>query len=346
VRVEDLPAIVYVSGLSGRKMNILRQFARFSRIEHAVSCTHLPAGSTLILWGRAALPEDCPDGISIVRVEDGFLRSVGLGADLVKPVSWVFDRNGIYFDSTCPSDLEILLATSDFTPEMTGRAHRLLQRIVACNLTKYNVGTGSWTRPAGAMSVILVPGQVESDASIRFGAPGVSTNMGLLQAVRESNPAAHVVYKPHPDVLSGLRAQGQDEGQALEWCDEQVTDVSMGELLPQVDELHTMTSLAGFEALLRGKRVTCFGQPFYAGWGLTTDLLTIARRTRRLTLDELVCGTLLLYPTYVSRTGSGSCITPEQALDELLEWIDQSGVEVHWWRKLFRILLRRVVGVK
>ena len=33
-----------------------------------------------------------------------------------------------------------------------------------------------------------------------------------------------------------------------------------------------MTSLMGFEALLRGIPVTTLGTPFYAGWGLTTDL--------------------------------------------------------------------------
>lgn len=33
-----------------------------------------------------------------------------------------------------------------------------------------------------------------------------------------------------------------------------------------------MTSTLGFEALLRGKPVTCLGMPFYAGWGLTRDL--------------------------------------------------------------------------
>jgi capsular polysaccharide export protein len=68
------------------------------------------------------------------------------------------------------------------------------------------------------------------------------------------------------------------------------------------DVVHTMTSLTGFDALLRGKRVVVYGQPFYAGWGLTEDVLqegaAFARRQRRLSLDALVAGTLLRYPIY------------------------------------------------
>ena len=61
-----------------------------------------------------------------------------------------------------------------------------------------------------------------------------------------------------------------------------------------------MTSLVGFEALLRGLPVVTYGQPFYAGWGLTRDHAPLARRTRRLSLDELVAGALLRYPRYVN----------------------------------------------
>jgi capsular polysaccharide export protein len=212
-------------------------------------------------------------------------------------------------------------------------------------LTKYNVGLRPWQRPAHDKKIILVPGQVESDASLAFGAPGLRTNIGLLQAVRQAHPDAWLVYKPHPDVLAGMRAQGVGEGDAAAWCDELVTDVAMGELLSQVDEVHVLTSLAGFEALLRGRPVTCYGQPFYAGWGLTTDLIALPRRTQNLTLDALVAGSLLLYPAYLNLETSRRS-TPEQALDALLAWRARSGDALPWWRRAFRVILRRVVGVR
>lgn len=137
--------------------------------------------------------------------------------------------------------------------------------------------------------------------------------------MRAAAPDAYVVYKPHPDVVNGLRAWGEGEREAGGLCDEVVTGVPIETLYAQVDEIHTLTSLAGFEALLRGLRVATYGQPFYAGWGLTADREPPARRQRRLTLDQLVAATLVLYPVYVGRR-SGYFTTPEAALDELEAW--------------------------
>ncbi|MGB8408937.1 MAG: hypothetical protein WCE58_03395, partial [Gallionella sp.] len=305
----------------------------------------VPPNSWLALWGMCPVPDGLSQDVRVLRVEDGFLRSVGLGADLVKPLSWVVDGLGLYYDATRSSDLEMLFSTSTFDEELLSRAAKLRSRIAAAGLTKYNVGQSTWLRPHHARRVILVPGQVESDASIAYGAATISTNMELLLAVRNSNPEAHLVYKRHPDVEARLRAAGRGEEEAYRWCNEVVTDVPMGDLLREADEVHVLTSLAGFEALLRGKRVTCYGQPFYSGWGLTHDLVPNARRSRRLTLDELVAVALIKYPLYLSRNGK-KLITPEQALDELSSWYARSGGGTPWWREVVRIFLRRIVGVR
>jgi len=336
---------VYACGFSSWKKPAVRGFFSGAPVVFVRSASGVPAGATLAVWGRKPVPGTLAEGVQLIRLEDGFLRSVGLGADLIRPLSWVGDRRGIYYDATVPSDLEHLLETAAFSPELLRRAKALRERIVACGLTKYNVGRAAWHRPRGAGRVILVPGQVESDASLRYGAPGLRTNMGLLRAVREANPDAHVVYKPHPDVLAGLRAQGDGEAGALAWCDEQVEDVGMDALLAGVDEVHVLTSLAGFEALLREKPVTCHGQPFYSSWGLTVDAHPVPRRRRKLALDELAAGALLLYPRYLGRAHSQP-ITAEQALDELTAWRARDGGAAPWWRKLFRIVLRQVVGVR
>lgn len=337
--------IVYALGFSRWKRRPLRLCLPQNEVRFISRFDHVPDGAVLVVWGMRPVPEADERGISVVRVEDGFLRSVGLGADLIRPLSWVVDRRGIYFDARQPSDLEMLLAETVFSNELLQRAAALRERIVEEGLTKYNVGAARWRRPAGLARVILVPGQVESDASIVCGAPGINTNLGLLQAVRMANPDAYVMYKPHPDVVAGLRARGQGEDDAARWCDAVVVDAPMGALLAEVDEVHCLTSLAGFEALLRGKRVVCYGQPFYAGWGLTEDKQPLARRTRRLMLDELVAGALILYPRYMSRKRH-ALITPEEALDELVEWRTRNGGRTPWWRKVFRAVLRRVVGVR
>lgn len=335
---------VYALGFSRWKRQPLRVCLSGCRVVFVHHASQIPQGAWVVVWGMFPR-EQLPMAGHVLRVEDGFLRSVGLGADLTWPMSWVLDGRGMYFDARQPSDLEVILQHGEFAPPLLARAAALRERIVSLGLTKYNVGHGQWQRPAGRRRVVLVPGQVESDASLTFGGAHVRTNMALLQAVRCAAPDAYVIYKPHPDVVAGMRARGQGEDTALRWCDAVVTDVPMAQLLQQVDEVHVLTSLAGFEALLRNRKVVCYGLPFYAGWGLTQDVVPMERRSRSLSLDALVAGALIVYPRYMSRQLL-RLQEPEQALDELQRWRDVAAGKSIWWLGVWRWLLRRVVGVR
>jgi len=336
------PSVIYACGFSIWKKPIVRQFFYGSKVVFVSNASKVPDGNTLLVWGRKHIPGKLPEGAQIIRLEDGFLRSVGLGSDLTNPVSWVADTRGIYYDATQPSDLENLLQTIEFPSELLERAKQLQASIVSAGLTKYNVGSDKWQRPDAVACVILVPGQVESDASLRYGAPGIHANLELLRAVREANPNAYVLYKPHPDVVAGLRRSGQGEENARKWCDEILVNSDMGELLQQVDEVHTLTSLAGFEALMRGKKVTCYGLPFYAGWGVTTDIIPVPRRTRRLSLEMLIAGALILYPIYISHK-TGKFTSPENAIAELMSWRASDSGTLTVWNRLYRFIIGKIL---
>jgi capsular polysaccharide export protein len=117
--------------------------------------------------------------------------------------------------------------------------------------------------------------------------------------VRADNPGAVILYKPHPDVEAGLRPGAVAPGALAGLADLVVTGTDPAALLTQVAEVWTMTSLLGFEALMRGVRVTTTGAPFYAGWGLTRDLGDVPpRRRARPALEGLVHATLIDYPRY------------------------------------------------
>jgi capsular polysaccharide export protein len=253
-------------------------------------------------------------------MEDGFLRSVGLGSRLVLGCSYVMDSQRPPFDAHGPSDLENLLAAHPFPPEMRARARAFRERLLQARLTKYGVGRGGGVdhrRVAAGRPVVLVAGQVEDDASIRLGTVDVADNLTLLTRVRARHPAAFVVFKPHPDVERGLRRGHVPRAAALRFADLVLdADVATADVLETVDRVEVMTSLLGFEALLRGLPVTCHGLPFYAGWGLTEDLVPCRRRGRRLDLDALVAGALLLYPHYVDPRSGRPC-TPEWLLTHL-----------------------------
>jgi len=272
-------------------------------------------GRGLLVWaGRESQAlRAAAAGLPLVRVEDGFLRSRGLGADLVAPLSLVLDRQGIYYDPQRAADLEALIATA---PPAGNRAERLVARLIAARLSKYNLAAHPQPElPAGHR--ILVPGQVEDDESIRLGATTTCTNLSLLQQVRARNPGSIIIFKPHPDVEAGLRKGAVSPGVARELADIIAERADPIALIEACDEIWTMTSLLGFEALLRGKPVTCLGAPFYAGWGLTRDLVTAPRRRQaRPDLWQLAHAALIAYPRYFDPVSRRPC--PPEVIAERL----------------------------
>ena len=271
-------------------------------------------GGRIVAWASRA-PDDlearcAAQGAALIRMEDGFIRSVGLGANLSPPSSLVLDRRGIYYDPGQPSDLEHILQTAEFPPELTAQAAELRGLIISSGLSKYNVGAPEVAElfaGAGERRRILVPGQVANDASVVRGGGAIRDNLALLKAARAARPDAFIVYKTHPDVEAGLRPGVIDSAETLRFADAIAYKASIAGLLNQVHEVHTLTSLAGFEALMRKLAVVVYGLPFYAGWGLTEDRERCQRRTRQLTLDELLAGALILYPRYVHRPSLAPC---------------------------------------
>lgn len=269
----------------------------------------------------AALRAAClAAGLPLSRVEDGFLRSRGLGAELVPPLSLVCDDLGIYYDPTRESRLERLIAeTAGWPVKRLARAERLIGRLRAEGLSKYNLGAAAAapSDPRGR-NVVVVPGQVEDDASIRLGAGRVATNLELLETARRLHPDAMIVYKPHPDVEAGLREGPVPQEALSRLADHVARGADPAALLARADRVVTITSGLGFEALLRGVAVTTLGTPFYAGWGLSTDLGEIpARRQARPSLAALVHAVLIAYPRYLDPVTGLACPV-EVAVDRLI----------------------------
>ena len=298
----------------------------FARTPEDATARARATGRGLIGWA-SAVPDDFPG----LRVEDGFLRSRGLGAALTPAQSLVVDDLGIYYDPRRESRLERLISGA-LPPGGEERALALAAAITGAGLTKYNTGSDAagLTEKLRALReahpgapVILVPGQVEDDASIRQGATGpVRSNRALLEAARREHPQGIVLYKPHPDVEAGLRPGAVPDAGAL--ADLVIEQTDAATLLGLVDLVWTLTSGLGFEALLRGKPVTCLGAPFYAGWGLTLDRAPVpARRTRTAGqtgpgLAALIHATLIAYPRYLDPLTGQPC-PPELLIERLAQ---------------------------
>lgn len=295
-------------------------------------------GGAIAVWpsrapaGLADLAE--AEGTPLRQVEDGFIRSVGLGSDLLPPCSIVVDQRGVYYDPNRPSDLEVILTETQFTPALRQRARALIDILVARGLTKYNTGGGGFARPA-RRRVVLVTGQVEDDQSMLHGGGGCTGNLDLLRRVRAHESDAYILYKPHPDVEAGNRVGVVPDSEALLYANQVIRDVATPALLGSVDAVHVLTSLTGFEALLREREVVVHGEPFYSGWGLTRDLKPPPRRGRKLSLAELVAGTLILYPRYLDPV-TGLLCPPEVLVDRLANRTPESRVATVGLRMLRR----------
>ena len=321
------------------------------RAKDRVEAADLDGIDRVIAWASRA-PEGTEEacraaGVPLLRMEDGFLRSIGLGVALRPGASHVLDATGVYYDPTAPSDLETLLETAAFDEALLARAARLREAIVKARVSKYNVGGAPVPPMPRSGPVVLVAGQVENDASIRLGTVGVRTNAGLLRLARERHPDAVIAFKPHPDVEAGLRPGWVPPEELKAHADVVLRDVSAADAIDAADRIETLTSLIGFEALLRGKPVTTHGLPFYAGWGLT-ESPPCPRRTRRLGLDELVAGALIAYPRYVDPRTGLPC-PPEVLVRRLGEGdpalnrreLTAEAVMKQVWSTIWRRLLRR-----
>jgi len=351
--------VAVCAGFSAWRRGFARYFlqstdgeVRFAPTKEQAVAEAKAAGGRVVVWAPkapAGVRELCSaEQAPLAFMEDGFLRSSGLGSDFHWPYSLSLDASGIYYDPGAPSDMETLLRTAEFHPSLIERASRLRQSLVEGKVTKYNVGREEGPPQLGrpGRDTVLVVGQVEDDASVVTGGLGLHSDTELLQAVRSRRPKAWIVYKPHPDVASGNRRGGAPAAALGELFDQQITHASLTALFPVVDELHTLTSLSGFEALLRGIPVHTYGGPFYAGWGLTHDRQDFPRRGRRLQLDELVAGALILYPSYFDWRTQHFC-GPEVVLERLRSReTPRQGRGVRAWCRLVHASMKLRAGLR
>ncbi|MGH6644484.1 MAG: capsular polysaccharide biosynthesis protein, partial [Bradyrhizobium sp.] len=257
-------------------------------------------------------------------VEDGFFRSIGLGKAKAPSISLVVDDLGIHFDARRESRLERIMVEHAFIPHLR-RAAGLRSLIVSKRLTKYNSAVDrpvSLRNRAGRR--ILLADQVRGDSSVAGACAGAAAFSHMLELAWgvKARERADIIIKPHPDVVAGF-AHGYFDLQASHGDVQIITDdISTHAVLDEVDEVWVVSSQIGFEALLRDIPVTCFGVPFFAGWGLTTDrpstpeAETALRRraATRCSIDDLVAGALISYSRYIDPV-TKEAIEPEVALE-------------------------------
>lgn len=253
-------------------------------------------------------------GIDLIHVENGFLAFLDNGRDHPDPYSMFFDRKGLYFNSSEASQLEDILnqASFDCCSKLMRQAHCLLNLYKSMSLGRIN--TVSINSVASELGVkyckrVLVLGQRKDDILSAYGNAADWTPEKLLELAIAENPGALILFLPPRDSSEGNKKRLFPLESLRQYENVRILEQSLvlGELFAACDHVYTITSSDGFEALLHGLKVTVTGMPFYAGWGLTDDRQTNARRRRKLSIEEIFCGVFLLYQKYI--IGSGDPVT-------------------------------------
>ena len=244
---------------------------------------------------------------AVLRVEDAFLRSVLSGRGGEGPLGLMLDDLGMHFDSSTPSRLETILATDPLdNSALLNRARDAMARIQAAHLSKYNAFDPALPPPTAPY--VLVIDQTRGDASVTASGADRARFLEMLVFAQEEHPGCRVVIKTHPETAQGFREGHFTDADANDRITLLSDPVSPWALFEGAVGVYTVSSQMGFEAIFAGHKPRVFGQPFYAGWGLTEDEIPVQRRQRRLTRAQLFAAAMILYPTwydpYRDRLGS------------------------------------------
>ena len=268
------------------------------------------------------------NNLTCICLEDGFIRSLGLGKDGYQPLSLVVDETGIYFDALQPSDLETLILKPEIESENL-RSEQAISQILKYGITKYN----QKFRPLDSSKFskekqhILVIDQTFGDQSIPYAGATAEIFSQMLKQACQNHPNAVIWVKTHPDVLAG---KAQAHFSSADLCHPQIQTLTENynpmQLLQYMDEVYVVSSQLGFEALMCGKKVHCFGVPWYAGWGITDDQfapieILQGRRGIDRSLEHLFACAYFKYARYVSSVTQQRCEL-EDILDILIPNIE------------------------
>ena len=191
--------------------------------------------------------------------------------------------------------------------------------------------------------------QTAGDASISGALSSLETFDEMLHACIVENVDAKILIKTHPDVFLGKKkscfskktlaeAEAEAKSNGVKFVDSSLTNK---ELFEQVDEIHTVSSQLGFEALWYEKKVVCYGVPFYAGYGLTEDKKQAIRSRKQIDLETLCFHALLSYCQYIDPETKEKC-TLEELLPLLVEQKRARfakgpvvGLDFSFWKRCF-----------
>lgn len=256
-------------------------------------------------------------------IEDGFIRSFAIGLSGEAGLSIILDKKTSYYDATQPSTMEDLIRTSNgLSEENLALAKRSIERIKQHRISKYNHAPNLdlMVGDKNKKKILLID-QRYGDQSVSSGLATENSFTQMLSDALKDYKDYDILIKQHPDAINGGKSSYFNDQKLsfTKYMDNVFLlnfDINPYCLFDLVDEVFVATSGMGFEALLAGKKVHCYGAPFYSGWGLTSDKIDIERRGAERTLEEVFYYSYIYLSRYFSPTLNRQC-----DIDEVIDYI-------------------------
>jgi capsular polysaccharide export protein len=240
-------------------------------------------------------------GLPVCIAEDGFVRSVDIAERGAPGLSCIIDHTGIYYDADLGSlidrDLESEWKISEDQKILSKFA---IDKIKHYSISKYNMVPPQqvcFKKYGNYNSIVLILDQRKGDQSVSGARASKKSFLNMLNDAISDNPGSLILIKTHPDEIcshfKGYFSSYQPKKKNVFILKENLNPIS---LLHAVDIVYVVSSQMGMEALMCGKKVICYGAPFYSGWGLTEDRAQPRKRKKKRTLEEL------FYVSYIRHT--------------------------------------------
>lgn len=299
---DSQPAFLYFYKMTGLKP-----------VSHPKDC------DAVILWGTKFFGRHFLVFLSavyyrkpLVMAEDAFVRSLDISERKEPGLSCILDHMGLYYDYHQGSNIDRLL-NSDWTMDeaQENESSHCMALLLNHSVSKYNLvpptdinfkGDGRYK------NIVLVIDQRKGDQSVKGAGADESSFQRMLSDALRENPESLILIKTHPDEkhggFKGYFSQYVPDNSNVRILDETLNPIS---LLKSVDKVYVVSSQMGMEALICGKDVTCYGAPFYSGWGLTTDRGPRRERLMKRSLGELFYAAYIRFAYYYDPENSVPC---------------------------------------
>ena len=249
----------------------------------------------------------------LVFIEDGFVHSFGIKKKKI-PFSICYDNQGIYYDCDSDNDLKKYVKEKLSKKNIT-RAKKIIELWKKYSISKYNFS--SFIEPPSFPYILLVD-QTFGDLSIDYGDADENSFKKMFEFAVNNWPNHKIIIKAHPDVINYKKKGCIDLSQYSKDRIIILGDIGqINRLIEFSSAVCVVTSQVGFEALIYGKEVHVFGNPFYSGLGLTIDHNSHNKKvTNQITLEQLVFSSLVKYQICLDPRTKKEC-----QIEEIIQYI-------------------------